>query len=90
MSKILRFSTALGDYNKRAIVPNPIFKEIVTYVQVCWVFRDVHFRRFGDLKTRFVHIESLSQPKIIINNFEIEKIYNVILCVKMKHFIFPW
>jgi len=60
MFKILRFSTALGDYNKRAKVPNPIFKEIVTYVQVCRVFRDVHFRRFGDLKTRFVDIECLS------------------------------
>ena len=34
MFKILRFSTALGDYNKRAKVPNPIIKEIVTYVQV--------------------------------------------------------
>ena len=29
MFKILRFSIALGDYKKRAKVPNPIFKEIV-------------------------------------------------------------
>ena len=60
MFKILRFSTALGDYNKRAKVPNPIFKEIFTDVHVCRVLRDVHFRRFGDLKTRFVDIECLS------------------------------
>ena len=28
MFKILRFSTALGDYNKCAKVPNPIFKKL--------------------------------------------------------------
>jgi hypothetical protein len=56
MCKTLYSSFALGVYNKRAIVPNPNLKGIVISVLVCSVFHFVHFRRFGDLKKRFLDI----------------------------------
>jgi len=56
MCKILSSSFVLGVYNIRAIVPNPNLKGIVISVLVCSEFHFVHFRRFGDMKKRFLDI----------------------------------
>jgi len=56
MCKILYSSFGLGVYNNRAIVPNSNLKVIVISVLVCSVFHFVYFRRFGDLKKRFLDI----------------------------------
>jgi len=41
--------------------------ESLIYVLVSWVFHNVHFRHFGDLKMRFQIIRNGSY---LVNNFE--------------------
>jgi len=49
-------------------MPIPNLKGIVISVLICSVFHFVHFRRFGDLKKRFLDIADCAKTTNIMNN----------------------
>jgi len=58
----------------RTMLPNPNIKGIVSSVHFCRVFPYVHFQCFGELKTRFLHIDPFSNIMYIVDIFDVWKI----------------
>ena len=48
-------------------LPHPNFKEIVNSVLMFSLFKYVHFKRVGDLKTQFLYIDHFAKPNNIVN-----------------------
>jgi hypothetical protein len=59
-------------FNRR-ILPNPNSKGIVNSVRFCRMFHYVHFQFFGEMKTRFLHIDPFAYVMNIVNIFDVWK-----------------
>ena len=71
----------------RTNVPKRYFNE-TTVLSFCYALKYVHFRHFGELKTRFLDIVHFAQPNNFGNSFEVWKF--IILLLWVKCVIFEW
>ena len=72
------------------MLPKPNIKGIVSSVLFCRVFPYVHFECFGELKTRYLHIDPFTNLMIIVNIFYVWKIIIVIKCVEFYVYHLPF